>query len=553
MPKTQPHLSFTHLSHSWPDGTVCFTDISGSITTPVTALVGDNGSGKSTLLRILAGLLAPSSGEITRPSHCPYLPQDLGLSADTTLAELFGIEKTLEALNALESGDYSPAIYEAIGDNWDAAENATAALATAGVGPAQANQEGQAPDARTLMGRTVGTLSGGEAVTAALNALTSPDTGKPSPDVLLLDEPTNNLDAEARVALYRKLRHQTCPVLVVSHDLELLALVDEIYELHGGQLRHFTGNYESYRQGIDLEQDAATRQVRDAKVVERKEKRERIEAETKLARAERRGKKFAEQNRKPGLAMGLDKMSAQKTAGRLREVQDQRVNQAIEAKLNAESLLRQDNTVYCQLPATELAVGKRVLELERASSRADLPETLVLQGPERVRLTGRNGSGKTTLLREVMGKAVHTTDVEPAYTCTYRVPNTGYLPQSINLPPEKSMMQLVAEANPVLTEQEVRDQLARLLFKRERVHLPVAALSGGERFRLALACELLVAPAPQLLILDEPTNNLDISTVNWLVQTLNAYRGALLLVSHDDSFCAQLGLTSTLNLSPPKT
>lgn len=553
MTKTQPHLSFAHLSHSWPDGTVCFTDISGSITAPVTALVGDNGSGKSTLLRILAGLLAPSSGEITRLSHCAYLPQDLGLTTATTLAELFGIEKTLEALDALENGDYSPTIYEAIGDNWDAAENATAALATAGFGPAQANQEGQAPDARTLMDRTVGSLSGGEAVTAALTALTSPDTGKPSPDVLLLDEPTNNLDAEARVALYRKLRHQTCPVLVVSHDLELLALVDEIYELHGGQLRHFTGNYQSYRQCIDLEQDAATRQVRDAKAVERKEKRERIEAETKLARAERRGKKFAEQNRKPGLAMGLDKMSAQKTAGRLREVQDQRVNQAIEAKLNAESLLRQDNTVYCQLPATELAVGKRVLELERASSRADLPETLVLQGPERVRLTGRNGSGKTTLLREVMGKAVHTTDVEPAYTCTYRVPNTGYLPQSINLPPEKSMMQLVAEANPGMTGQEVRDQLARLLFKRDRVHLPVGTLSGGERFRVALACELLAAPAPQLLILDEPTNNLDISTVNWLVQTLNAYRGALLLVSHDDSFWAQLGLTSTLNLSPPKT
>lgn len=551
MTKTQPHLSFAHLSHSWPDGTVCFTDISGSITAPVTALVGDNGSGKSTLLRILAGLLAPSSGEITRPSHCAYLPQDLGLSADTTLAELFGIEKTLEALNALESGDYSPAIYEAIGDNWDAAENATAALAMAGVGPAQANQEGQAPDARTLMGRTVGTLSGGEAVTAALTSLTSPGAGKPSPDVLLLDEPTNSLDAEARAALYRKLRHLPCPVLVVTHDLELLALVDEIYELHGGQLRHFTGNYESYRQPIDLEQDAAARQVRDTKAVARKEKRERIEAETKLARAERRGKKFAEQNRKPGLAMGLDKMSAQKSAGRLREVQDQRVNQAIEAKLNAESLLRQDNTVYCQLPATELAVGKRVLELERASSRADLPETLVLQGPERVRLTGRNGSGKTTLLREVMGKAVHTTGVEPAYTCTYRVLNTGYLPQSINLPPEKSMMQLVAEANPVLTEQEVRDQLARLLFKRDRVHLPVGALSGGERFRVALACELLAAPAPQLLILDEPTNNLDISTVSWLVQTLNAYRGALLLVSHDESFCPQLGLTSTIKLSPP--
>ena len=134
------------------------------------------------------------------------------------------------------------------------------------------------------------------------------------------------------------------------------------------------------------------------------------------------------------------------------------------------------------------------------------------------------------------------------YTCDYRVANTGYLPQRLTLPQDQSMLQLVMAANPTLTEQQVRDDLARLLFRRERVHLPVGVLSGGERFRVALATILLTNPAPQLLILDEPTNNLDMASVDWLIQALASYEGALLLVSHDEAFCAQLGLTGLLTL-----
>ena len=134
------------------------------------------------------------------------------------------------------------------------------------------------------------------------------------------------------------------------------------------------------------------------------------------------------------------------------------------------------------------------------------------------------------------------------YACDYRVENTGYLPQRLILPQEQSMLQLVMAANPTLTEQQVRDDLARLLFRRERVHLPVGVLSGGERFRVALATVLLASPAPQLLILDEPTNNLDMASVDWLVRALASYEGALLVVSHDEAFCAQLGLMGVLTL-----
>lgn len=554
---SEPHLSFNSLSLIWPDGTPCFENLTGAVSAPVTALIGDNGSGKSTLLKLLAGTLEPTSGSVNRPGTVAYLPQDLGLTPQTTIADLFAITDVLDALTALEAGDYSEELYDRIGDNWDAAEQAQATLAASGFSPALATT-----DPHALMRRTVGTLSGGEAVTAALTALVAT-----RPGVLLLDEPTNNLDADARATLYRLLDSLPCPVLVVSHDRDLLERVDEVLELRQEALRSFTGNYSAYRQAIDSEQEAAARHLREAKQVERQEKRERIEAETKLARAARAGATAQANRRGSRMSMGLAASSAQRSAAKVRQTHQGRLDAATATRKARERDIREDQAIYLDLPGTRVPAGKRVLELTlRQGTGADasphqgeqeqadggaaattpLPERLIIQGPERLRLAGANGSGKSTLLKAIMGDAQAADTAR--YTCDYRVANTGYLPQRLVLSPDQSMLQLVMEANPTLTEQQVRDDLARLLFRRERVHLPVGVLSGGERFRVALATVLLASPAPQLLILDEPTNNLDMASVDWLIQALASYEGALLVVSHDEAFCAQLGLTRVLTL-----
>ena len=554
---SEPHLSFNSLSLIWPDGTPCFENLTGAVSAPVTALIGDNGAGKSTLLKLLAGTLEPTRGSISRPGTVAYLPQDLGLTPQTTIADLFAITDVLDALTALEAGDYSEELYDRIGDNWDAAEQAQAALAASGFSPALA-----ATDARALMRRTVGTLSGGESVTAALTALVTS-----RPGVLLLDEPTNNLDTDARATLYRLLDSLPCPVLVVSHDRDLLERVDEVLELRQGTLRSFTGNYSAYRQAIDSEQDAAARHLREAKQVERQEKRERIEAETKLARAARAGATAQANRRGSRMSMGLAAASAQRSAAKVRQTHQGRLDAATATRQARERDIREDQAIYLDLPDTRVPAGKRVLELtlrqgigadasphqgeqeqadDGAAATTPLPERLIVQGPERLRLAGSNGSGKSTLLRAIMGDSQAAETAR--YACDYRVENTGYLPQRLILPQEQSMLQLVMAANPTLTEQQVRDDLARLLFRRERVHLPVGVLSGGERFRVALATVLLASPAPQLLILDEPSNNLDMASVDWLVQALASYEGALLVVSHDEAFCAQLGLMGVLTL-----
>ena len=181
---------------------------------------------------------------------------------------------------------------------------------------------------------------------------------------------------------------------------------------------------------------------------------------------------------------------------------------------------------------------------------AERPEHLILSGPEHLRITGANGSGKTTLLEAI----AHAKDpeyrspVQPAYRVDYCLEG-AYIPQRITLDPQLTLLQSVQRANPGVSEQHLRDQLARLLFRRESVHHKTGELSGGERFRAAVAQVLLADPVPQLLMLDEPTNNLDISSVDWLVQALEAYTGALIVVSHDEDFCRRIRIDRTLNLS----
>jgi len=157
----------------------------------------------------------------------------------------------------------------------------------------------------------------------------------------------------------------------------------------------------------------------------------------------------------------------------------------------------------------------------------------VIQGPERVAIIGPNGVGKTTLLESLLVEA------------TARI---GYLPQRIVLDDTATVIELIKEAAPGVPSGELRNRLARLLIRGEMVDRKVSTLSGGERFRVALARLLLADPPPELLILDEPTNDLDIASVDQLVEALGAFRGALLVVSHDMRFLQRLGLTCVLEL-----
>jgi len=536
------------LSFCWPDGAPVLDGLTASFGPGRTGLIGVNGSGKSTLLKLIAGELHPGNGTIKTRGEVGYLPQAITLGTRRTVSGLLGITAARTALHAIEAGETREDLYLTIGDDWDVEERARAWLDRLGL-------------AHLGLDDRVERLSGGETILVALAALFLR-----RPDVMLLDEPTNNLDLDARKRLYDAVASWTGVMVIVSHDRELLALVDQIADLSSGQIRMYGGNLEAYEALLGAEQAAAERAVIAASAEVRREQRDLVEAQVKQARRDRQGRRVAASQSIPRIVVNARKSAAQETAGRSRELHSERLRAARDRLEEAEQAVRDDAEIRVDLPGTAVPAGRTVLTVTgldgahwhpAATSTDPAPATaadpdatpvatlteLIVRGPERIALNGPNGSGKTTLLRAIAGLAAR-----PGIGIRLGAV-IGYLPQRLDILDDSlSVVDNVRAAAPAASVNEVRASLARFLFRGERAERLAGMLSGGERFRAVLAALLLAQPPPQLLLLDEPTNNLDMASVRQLSQALEGYRGAILVASHDVPFLRSAGITRWLRL-----
>ena len=539
------------LSFNWPDGASVLSGLTASFGPGRTGLIGVNGSGKSTLLKLIAGELRPGSGVVRARGEVGYLPQAVALGTRRTVSDLLGITAARAALHAIEAGETGEDVYAAVGDDWDVEERARAWLDRLGL------------DHLSLDDR-VERLSGGETILVALAALFLR-----RPDIMLLDEPTNNLDLDARKRLYDAVASWTGVMVIVSHDRELLGLVDQVADLSGGQIRIYGGNLDAYDDLLAAEQAAAERAVTTAAADVRREQRDLVEAQVKQARRDRMGRQLAASGSIPRIVAHARKRAAQETAGRSRELHSERLQTARDRLEEAEQAVRDDAEIRVDLPGTAVPAGRTVLTVTgldgahwhpaspppgappAPSAPPATPESppvaalteLIVRGPERIALTGPNGAGKTTLLRAIAGLAAR-----PGVTVRLGAV-VGYLPQRLDILDDSlSVVDNVRSAAPAASVNEVRASLARFLFRGPRAERLAGMLSGGERFRAVLAALLLAQPAPQLLLLDEPTNNLDTASVRQLSQALEGYRGAILMASHDVPFLRSAGITRWLRL-----
>ncbi|MEV6060581.1 ABC-F family ATP-binding cassette domain-containing protein [Nocardia asteroides] len=517
-------VSLSDLTFSWPDGTVVFDGLDAVLGTGHLGLVGGNGAGKSTLLRLITGALRPARGSVTVPGRLGYLRQDLGMQTGQRVDAVLGIAQVRAALGRIESGLGEPDDFDVVGTSWQIEDEAIALLGKLGLDYVA----GSAAD----LDRTIDTLSGGETVLLGLVAELLRE-----PDVLLLDEPTNNLDGVARARLYEVIRQFAGTVLVVSHDRDLLDRMDGIAELRAGEIRLFGGNFGEYERIVEQEQEAARAAVRDARSDVRRQARELVEARTKLDRRARFAQKMQDNKRVPKIVAGLRKNAAEVSAGKLRNSHIDKLDTARETLGQAEESVRSDREVRIELPDTRLYPGQDVVVLEQARLANGPVVDLRVSGPERIALTGRNGAGKSTLLRRIVAEGP-------------KVP-WRLLPQRLDVFDEdRSVFDNVAAAAPHASAEQIRGQLARFLFRGTDADIAASALSGGERLRAALATLLLAEPAPKLLMLDEPTNNLDLPSLAHLTQALASFEGALIVVSHDARFLDEIGVTRTLELTP---
>ncbi|EHM50008.1 ABC-F family ATP-binding cassette domain-containing protein [Yokenella regensburgei] len=506
-------------------GDVLFGPLNLPLEASLCGLVGRNGVGKTRLLRLLAGEDVPSGGHIERFGVHAWVAQQHAVAPQMTLAGLLGYEAVFAALHRVVAGESLPDDVERLEGHWDLQERLNSAFLEAGLG-------GFEPQ------RLATSLSGGERVKALLCAAFLSGA-----DYLLLDEPTNHLDKQGREWLYHKLACWRGGALIASHDRELLSRMPRILELTPGQLRSFGGNYDDYQQQRDAEQQAARAALEHA-ATERRRTRARMQKEHDASQ------RRSAQTLRTVDTLNIASFERVKYKGAAKERpgsvlrQHREQNRELNAAVaEARERVEEETPVMFTLPGSQIATGKQVLELEalQLAYSSTSPLTWRLDGPMRIALRGPNGCGKTTLLRTLM-------ELEAPLSgeCRLSVP-AAWLDQHLSqLDLTLSVMAHLNLADTPLEEGMLRTRLAQLQLGADKVHLPLGALSGGERLKAALACVLWRRDATQLLLLDEPSNHLDLTSTRAIEAALAEFPGAMLVVSHDDHFLQGLKLTHCL-------
>lgn len=495
------------------------------------ALIGKNGVGKTTVLKMIIGEARPSSGRIERAGSIGYLPQTLSWKADALIADTLGVTLVQAAIQQVRAGSTDPALHALVKGKWHLDNRISQAFHRVGV-----------PNLR--LDRSISTLSGGERMKVAIAGLLIQQV-----DFILLDEPTNNLDSTGRQIISQLLQTLDQGVLVVSHDREILSQVPRTLELTPLGVQEFGGNYQEYAEYSRIQHIAA---VQEAATVERQLKH--LERQSKsMIDANRKHSKTSKQTLKDrGVSRAIRgqlQRYAEETRGELGKMFEARIEKTKENYERALARIRPENEIKLDLRQTSVPQGKLILDVQNISFSYD-GELLLkdlsfsLYGQQRIHLAGSNGSGKSTVLKLIFGQLTPLTGV--ISLGTHRI---AYVDQHISfLDPNKMLLTSLRSAHPDLSEVHARQILGRFLFRNDEVFKLIGQLSGGERMRAGLAHLLIGEKVPHLLALDEPTNNLDINSIEQIESALSHYCGALIVVSHDKSFIKTIGINKTVTL-----
>lgn len=523
------NISYTHLNHD-----LLFSGIYLTVNKhQKIALIGNNGTGKSTLFKIIAGELLPSNGKRIVDTAPYYVPQVFGQYNHLTIAQALNVDKKLNALEEILNGNINEENYTLLNDDWSIEERCANAL-----------HHWQLADCD--LSQKMETLSGGQKTKVFLAGIMIHQ-----PELILLDEPSNHMDSSGRELLYNFMQSTKSTLLVISHDKKLLQLLDTICELSKDGIKTYGGNYDFYTEQKQIERHALNQDIQSKEKALRKAKekeRETIERQQKL---DSRGKNKQEKAGVAKIMMNTLRNNAENSTAKLKGVHTEKVGTISKDLRQLRTSLPGIEKMKFDFDHSMLHKGKILFTATHVNFSYDThlfwknDLNFQITSGERIALKGNNGSGKTTLIKLILG------NLEPTNGKMYRAANTAiFIDQDYSLLNNKlNVYEQVQQFNTfALQEHEVKIRLNRFLFTKENWDKPCFALSGGERMRLLLCCLTINSKSPELIILDEPTNNLDIQNVEILTAAINQYQGSLIVVSHDEIFLENINIERTIQL-----
>ncbi|MGN6648156.1 MAG: ATP-binding cassette domain-containing protein [Cytophaga sp.] len=390
------------------------------------------------------------------------------------------------------------------------------------------------------------TLSGGQKTKVFLAGI-----AVHKPEFILMDEPSNHLDQQSREVLYEWIQTTASTLIVVSHDRMLLNLLHTTLELSAAGITFYGGNYDFYAEQKSIENNALQQDIKNKERTLRKAKeieRETMERQQKL---DARGKKKQEKAGLPTISMKTFKNNAEKSTARTKDVHTEKIQSVAQELTQLRNELPDADKIKFSFDQSRLHTGKVLISASTVNMMYagkalwKEPLTLEILSGTRTALKGNNGSGKTTLVKILLGQLL-----PHAGTVHKSSDRILYIDQEYSAmnQPRSVYEQAVLFNTSGLQEHELKIRLSRFLFHKDSWDKSCTVLSGGERMRLLLCCLTITANAPDMIILDEPTNNLDLQNIAILTAALNAYKGTLLVISHDAYFLQQIGVEEVIEL-----
>ncbi len=497
------------------------------------ALIGNNGSGKSTLLKLIAGEVQPSGGQVTVAVKPYCVPQIFGQYNQLTVAQALQVEEKLNALRGILAGNVTEENYALLDDDWTIEERCKEAL-----------EYWQLTDLH--LSQRIETLSGGQKTKVFLAGMAIHQ-----PELVLLDEPSNHLDLAGRQLLYHFIQSVQSTLVVVSHDRKLLNLLDAVCELSKHGMATYGGNYDIYAAQKQTEINALHQDLQSKEKALRKAKEKERETLERQQKLDARGKKKQEKAGVARIMMNTLRNSAENSTSKMKDVHAEKIGGISQELQELRSSLPEVDKMKFGFDNPALHKGKILFTATGINFSYDTQplwkENLDLQitSGERMALKGVNGSGKTTLIKLILGH------LEPQTGKTYKADTTSvYIDQDYSLIDKGLTVYEQAQTfnTSALQEHEIKIRLTRFLFTKEYWDKPCSTLSGGEKMRLLLCCVTIYAQSPDMIILDEPTNNLDIQNIEILTRAINEYEGTLIVVSHDAYFLEQANIERVIQL-----